>query len=347
MDAKHKNEGSPSALAAAWREWIAPVAVAGVVALAVAGTVELADRGDGKPAKKENSAKQTMLAARQKSAPRFVVAVRSPGTAVVVRDLRTGKIVDETMPPPQGRRYHQVASAPDGTYIVSSFGRQRVGFHRLRLAADGHATEFTTLPRAIAGVSAAWSDMAVSGDGDRIGYVTYRGTRARLDVLSLKTGALRSWTTSLNGRVGDLSWAGDTLSFVWAPTPVPGGKAAVRQVRTIDTTGAASDLRASRAVLALPKGSDSAVLSRDGKTVVTGVSDESGLGLTAFSAADGRQTRVLRRFPGAAGLERILTDRTGRYLLTISGDGHVYADSTRDVHTVFGTGKAGVADVAW
>src|SRR4051812_32099673 len=84
-----------------------------------------------------SGAKQTMLAARQKSAPRFVVAVRSPGTAVVVRDLRTGKIVDETMPPPQGRRYHQVASAPDGTYIVSSFGGQRVGFHRLRLAADG------------------------------------------------------------------------------------------------------------------------------------------------------------------------------------------------------------------
>jgi hypothetical protein len=347
MDAKHKNEGSQSALAAVWREWVAPVAVAGVVALAVAGSVELADRGNGTPAKKENSARRTMLAAQQKSAPRFVVAVRRPGTAVVVRDLNTGQILDETMPPPQGRRFHQVAAAPDGSYIVSSFGGQRVGFLRLRLAADGHATEFTTLPRAIPGVSAAWSDMAVNADGDRIGYVTYRGTRARVDVLSLGSGARRSWTTSLKGRVGDLSWAGDTLSYVWAPQRGPGGKVAAGQVRTLDTTGAVSDLRASRAVLSLPKGSDTAVLSRDGKTIVTGVRDGSGLALAAFSVADGRQTRVLRRFPGVGGLARLVADRTGRHLLTISGDGQVYADSTRDIRTVFGAGGTGLTDFAW
>ncbi|MBC6468066.1 hypothetical protein [Actinomadura alba] len=343
MDAKHKNTGSRSGLGTVWREWVAPVAVAGVIALSVAGMVELAGRFDGRPAKKDNSAKRTMLAAQQKSAPRFVVAVRSPGTAVVVHNLRTGKIVDETMPPPKGRWYHQVAAAPDGTFIVSSFGGQRVGFHRLRLAADGHATEFTTLPRAISGVSAAWSDMAVNADGDRIGYVTYRGTRPRVDVLSLGSGAHRSWTTSSRGRLGGLSWAGDTLSFVWTPKPA----AAAGQVRILNTTKPASDLRTSRAVLSLPKGSAAAVLSRDGRTVVTGMSSRDGLSLAAFSVADGRQTRVLRRFAGSDGLYRLIADRTGRYLLTVSRDGHVHTDSTRDVRGLLGDGDAALTDLAW
>jgi uncharacterized protein YqjF (DUF2071 family) len=346
MDGKHKNERAGSGVIAACREWIAPVAVAGILALAVAGTVELID-GTGRELDKRPTGTQTLLTTSnaKRPAPRFAVVVRRPGTALIVRDLRSGRILDETMPPPRGQRFHQVAATPNGAYIVSSYGRDRIAFYRLRLTGAGQAREFTALPRAVSGVSTVWSDMAISADGDRLAYVTYRKARARVDVLSLGSGAHRSWTTSLSGRIGSLSWVGDSLDFVWAPLRTPGAKTSARpQVRSLDTTGAAGDLRASRAVLSLPSGSAAAVVSRDGKTVVTGVSDRAGLALTAFSAADGRPGRVLRRFAGSAGLARLISDRTGGHLLAVSGDGQVYADSSRDLRAFLG---GDVADVAW
>lgn len=349
MDGNDKNERSRSGPLAFVREWVAPVAFAGAFALVIAGTVEFIDRSDRSDRSDRNAAKagkeapdmQTQLSSR--SAPRFVVAIRRSGTAVVVRDLLSGKVVDDTMPPPPGRRFQQVAAASNGTYIVSGQGQGRVVFYRLRLTAKGHAAEFTALPRALSGASTPWSDMAVSADGTRVGYVTYRGPIGRIDVLSLTSGARRTWTTRSRGRIGSLSWAGDALSYVWAPLG-PSGRFGTRQVRVLDTGGAPGDLSASRLVLALPKGSEAAVLGRDGRTVVTGVNDHAGLALTAFSVGDGRRTRVLRRYAGATGLVRLVADGTREHLLATSGDGHVYADSSGDVRAAVGTDDA---DVAW
>jgi hypothetical protein len=350
MDGKHKNARSESGLIAAWREWIAPVAVAGALALAVAGSVDLVHRSHEKPPSTQTD-KQTVLSAQKRSAPGFVVAVRRPGTAVVVRDITSGRVVDATMPPPAGERYHQVAAGPDGTYIVSSYGPGRVAFHRLRLSGHGRAAGFTPLPRALTGVSTAWSDMAVSPDGGRIGYVTYQGATPRVEVLSLTTGAHRGWTTALKGRISGLSWSGDTLSYVWAPLSAPGRTPAAGQVRSLDTTRTGGDLRSSRAVLSLPRGGEIAVMGRDAKTVVTGVSDQSGTTITAitgFTTAGAQQTgpqsRTVRRLPGSHGLAGLVLDHTGRYLLAVTGDGGMYADSAREVPRIAGSD---FTDVAW
>jgi hypothetical protein len=356
MDDKQKNARSESRLSAAWREWIAPVAVAGAFALAVAGSVDLVHRTEQQKPPATQTTKRTVLAAQKRSAPGFVVAVRRSGTAVVVRDVASGRIVDETMPPPAGQRYHQVAAAPDGTYVVSSFGAGRVAFHRLRLSDRGRATAFTPLPRALTGVSTAWSDMAVSSDGGRIGYVTYQGPTPRVDVLSLATGAHRGWTTTLKGRIGGLSWSGDTLSYVWAPLPASGGKRAAGQVRSLDTARTGGDLRSSRAVLTLPPGGEAAVMSRDAKTVMTGVSDRSGITITAIptaSAPQGKaqstpqstpQSTMVRRLAGPRGLAGLVLDSTGRYLLAVTDDGGLYAGSAREVPKIAGSG---FTDVAW
>ena len=346
MDGNDRNERSRPGPLAFVREWVAPVAFAGAFALVIAGTVEFidrSDRGERKAAKAGREAPDMRTQLTERSAPHFVVAVRRSGTAVVVRDLLSGKVVDDTMPPPRGRRFQQVAAASKGTFIVSAEGQGQVVFYRLRLTSQGHAAEFTALPRALTGASTPWSDMAVSADGTRVGYVTYRGTTGRIEVLSLTSGARRTWTTRSRGRIGSLSWAGGALSYVWAPLG-PSGRFGGRQVRVLDTGSAPGDLSASRLVLALPKGGEAAVLGRDGRTVVTGVSEPAGLALTVFSTADGRRVRVLRRFAGAGGLARLVADGTGEHLLAASGDGHVSADSSGDVRAAVG---ADDADVAW
>ena len=346
MDGENENENAWPGMAGFWREWVAPVAIAGVLALGVAGTVELINSTDEKPAKdKKRPATQTLLASQKRAAPGFVVAVQRSGTGVVVRDVVSGATIDQTMPPPAGQHFQQVAAAPDGSYLISGYGRERVSFYRLRLSGAGRAQSFTTVPRAIAGVSTAWSDMAVSADGDKVGYVTYQGGKGRINVISLRSGAHRMWDATSDGRLGSLSWAGGTLSFVWSPVRQVGGRAAPagHQVRTLDTTAPGGDLRASRAVLTLPRGGDAAVLSRDARTVVTGVRDRSGVALAAFSTATGRQTRVLRRFAASA-LTGLTLDGVGSHLLVMAGDGRLYADSTQPVRRLSSTDYG---DIAW
>jgi hypothetical protein len=358
MDGEHENEVAQPGLSAVWREWIAPVAVAGAVALALAGTIELIDDG-GTTAKAEGAKKaehgadrpatQPLQAATRGAAPGFVVAVQRSGAAVVVRDIASGATIDETLPPPAGQRFHQVAAAPDGSYLLSGYRQRRVAFYRLRLSGAGRARAFTPLPRAISGVSTTWSDMAVSADGDRVAYVTYEGKTGRITVISLRSGAHRTWRASANGRLGSLSWAGNTVSFVWTPSGgAAGNRAGGSEVRLLDTTRPGGDLRVSRTVLRLPGGGLAAVISRDGRSIVTGTNDRSRVALAAFSAATGRQVRVLRRFPAgataAAGVTTLALDGTGRYVLAATGDGRLYAGSTPAAARL---SAADVADLAW
>jgi hypothetical protein len=212
--------------------------------------------------------------------------------------------------------------------------------------------------------------MAVSERGDRIAYVTYRsyrparpssssasssssssggGTaqaRIAIDVVAISGGARRTWTTSHVGRIGGLSWAGRTLSFVWTPMR---GKTVVRhQVRALDTRLPAGDLKITRPVLTLPNGAETAVMSGDGSTVVTGVAVRSGLELAAYSAANGRRTKVLWRHKGAAAaplrVVQLAADSTSGDLIATAADGRVLV---APAHGGTGFAAADVADVAW
>ncbi|MER7544793.1 hypothetical protein ABTW95_17480 [Spirillospora sp. NPDC127506] len=265
-----------------WKSLI-PLTVAATAALFVAGGVDVVHRHQ-RAAKEEHAAEPAAKA--EQTDPRFAVGITGAGTALVVRDVHTGADVGLPVAPPQGRRFHRVAAAKDGSYIVASYGDGEVAFQRLHLGDDGRPQDLKDIPKAtVAGVSTSWSDIAVTGD--RLAYVTYKGKRGRVDVLTLSSGAHKTWTTKAQGRVGSLSWAGDTLSFVWTPAG-----SAKHQLRTIDTSAAAGDLKLSKAVMTLPEGGTSAVLTRDGEQAVVGTVAGSELTVQTFSLT-GKPGKVL------------------------------------------------------
>src|ERR671914_671226 len=360
------------------RRWVAPVAVPAAIALVIAAGVDFINRhattsdeaakasasGSGRsgPVRPAWDLPAPTLMAKGRPLPRHLVGVNRSGTALVVRDVRTLAPVAQVAAPAE-RRLRQVAAAglDSSSYIVSaSASRGGIAFYRLRIAGDGRPGRLSPLPRIkIPGTSTPWSDMAVNERGDTLAYVSYRsrsgsdrsrrdrgtpGWRIAINVVSPAGGARRTWTTSLTGRIGGLSWAGRTLSFVWAP--MRGTTVLRHQVRTLDTALPAGDLKVSRPVLTLPDGAETAVMSRDGSTVVTGVAAPSGLELAAYSAADGRRTGVLWRRPveSPPRVVQLVADVVSGDLIAAAADGRLLV---APAHGGTGFAVADLADVAW
>lgn len=312
MDGKRERPPTKTGIGS-WKGAV-PVGVAAALTLFVAGGLDAVHRHQ-RAGEDKHEAKPASDA--EKTGPRFVVGVASNGTALLVRDLHTGAAVGLPVAPPQGRRFHRVASAKDGSYVVASYGAHRVTFHRLTLGEDGRPEELQDIPKAaVPGASTAWSDLAVSPDGDRIAYVTYKGARSRVDVLSTATGAHKAWTTKIPARVGSLSWSGNMLSFVWSP--VQDG-AAKHQLRVLDTRLPLGDLKVSKAVMPLPKGSTAAILSRDGKSVIAGAVRNSQMTLQVYTPA-GKPAKVLWQQRVRGALTALTPDHTGKALMAAAGD---------------------------
>lgn len=306
----------------AWKG-LFPVGVAAGLALVVGGGLDVVDHRQ-RAEKKEHAA--SAAAKSEPTSPRFVVGVRAAGTALVVRDVRGGDVGLPVAAPP-GRRFHRVASVKNG-YVVSSYAARRVTFERLELEDDGRPKDLEEIPRAtLSGVSGAYSDLAVGQDGDRIAYVTYRGAASRVDVVSARTGDRKAWTARIPARISGLSWAGDTLAFVWNPLRKVDGKVTeVRhQLRTLDTNAPSGDLKVSKPVLDLPAGT-TAILARDGRTIITGTARNAQISVQAVSITTRRPTKVLARQASAGRVARLDTDPTGGHLLVSATDGRLYAE---------------------
>ncbi|MEU8796329.1 hypothetical protein [Spirillospora sp. NPDC048819] len=318
-----------------WRGLV-PLGAAAAAALFIGGGVDVVQRhqrADEKPREAKAAAEA------KRTEPRFVVGVTTSGTALVVRDIDTGADVGLPVAAPQGRRFQRVAAAKDGSYVVASYADRKVTFQRLLLDEDGRPKDLQDLPKAtVPGVSTPWSELAVSPDGGQVAFVTYKGARSRVDVVSVATGTHKVWTTKSSGRVGSLSWSGATLSFVWSPVRSVDGdfKETGHQVRTLDTGGAAGDLKLSKPVLTLPKGSTTAILT--GRTIVAGIVKDSQLSLQAYTLA-GQPTKVLWRQEVKGELTGLDAAHTGGRLLATAGD--LY---TRGAPAVPGED---LADAAW
>ncbi|MFI0352305.1 hypothetical protein [Actinomadura sp. 9N407] len=330
MDGKHKEPGpaSEKKVGKAVRGLV-PIAIASCAALAIGGAVDVVHQHQ-KSGKKERSA--TAAAKNDETGPRFVVGVRTKGTALVVRDVRTGHDVGLPVAAPQGQRFQRVAAAGERSYIVATGAGKQVTFQRLELKKDGSPEALEALPEAtVTGVSTAWSDLAVGPKGEQIAYVTYqRGGGSKVDVVSAKGGGHKAWTSAIPARVGNLSWAGTTLSFVYTPVKKAAGKT-VHQVRTLDTNAAAGDLKVSEPVLKLPAGSTTAVLSRDGASVLSAVFQNGQVTMQAYAAATGRPAKVLwtRKAPGTP--SRLDLDHSGEHLLAAGSDGPLFGSGPQSV----------------
>ncbi|WP_187437863.1 hypothetical protein [Actinomadura decatromicini] len=334
MEGKHDDPSPGTRLGVGSLRGAVPLGAAAALALFVAGGLDVVHRHQ-RSAEEEHEAKPAAQA--RKTEPRFVVGVAATGTALIVRDVRTGADVGLPVAAPQGRRFHRVAAAKDGSYVVASYAAGKVAFHRLHLDADGRPKDLKDLPKAaVAGASTAWSDLAVSPDGDRVAYVTYRKARGSVTVVSAGSGARKAWTTRAPGRLSALSWAGTTLSFVW--TPAGGSSGTGHQVRALDLRGAGGDLKVSKVVLTLPKGPSTAVLSRDGRGFIAGFVQDSQLSLQTYSLT-GRPGKVLWRQKVDGALTGLHPAHTGKGVLASAGD--LYVQDARPV-----PGKD-LADAAW
>lgn len=273
-----------------WREGIAPIAVAVMLALGVAVGLD-AIRGSGADKKPERAA---VTAASADGAGRYTLTVRGSGTAAVARDIQAGTEIGVPIAAPEGRRFDQIAASGDEStvkavkkaakkkdaapwgderftdaervFIVSDHADRTVRFHRILVDDDGAPLGMQPLESpagalTVPGTPAQGADLAVDPDGDRIAYTTGDN---RLHVVTIATGEVRSWRGSANGRVTGLSWPGDEPAFVWHG----GGAKSVRQLRTLDTAAAGTNLAASKVVRTLPTGVEQAVLRSDGATVV-------------------------------------------------------------------------------
>ncbi|MBW8487264.1 hypothetical protein [Actinomadura parmotrematis] len=269
---------------------------------------------------------------------RYVVGVRRTGTALVVRDIGTGKDVGVPVAAPPGQRFQRIASGGDGSYVVAAASAGKVAFQRLRLDGKGRPTSLAPIPGvAISAAARPGADMAVNRGDGRIAYAVPASGGARLAVLDPKAGGTKAWTARGAGRITSLSWAGPTLSFVWTPGA---GKAA--QVRTLDTLGAAAgSLKASKVVLRLPEGGP-AVLSPDGATVFAGVPAASAATVRAYSVSTGKPTKDVWSRPLEGGLTRLDAGRANGHLLVSAADGRLYVPGAPAA-----VPAADLSDAAW
>jgi len=349
--------------------WSRPALVGPVTAalaaagLAVAVVLAPAGGGPARPAAAPGGPPGLLLAAalvRPPSAatadtgmPPYYVTLDHNNPACQVRVSATGKTTAVVRLPSaiDPKSSLIAAGRSDRTFVLAlSFPRQ-TRFYRLRIALGGHAARLTPLviPPLPAGMYA--DGIALSADGSSLAVAIQRetgspaspgkyATHGAIEVISLATGAVRTWTTRLSGMPANVSWArsGRELAFSWQDDGP--GSASARTDKPglwlLDTAAPGSDLLSGRRLVPASVGNDeveSAVLAPDGTKVIASVSYDGIInvrrgtvvgGIVELSARTGRPQRTLLAeraahsrdagwYIGACDL--VSADATGQHLL--------------------------------
>jgi hypothetical protein len=319
---------------ATWaKPWMAPVAAVIAVAAVITG-VRFAT-GD----------LHTLPAATgQAGMPPFYIVNQGTGP-VVVRRSANGAVVARVSPP-AGKHFAPVAAASDGrTFVLSAVRGTVLSFYRLHLAADGKPRPPTVLPftvhQVIAQGKAGYivSGIGLSPDGTELAVALVPGregrqgtftqtARARIEVASLTSGRLHTWTAPAKMIINDLSWENGGRKLAYLSSSQSAQNPPIIRMSILDTGRTGSDLAASSARVTLRTVTPvlAAVITPDGRDVIawTGLSPESSAAvLCEFSLQTGQRLRVLYRGPGHGdfityGFLTISADPSGRHLL-ISG----------------------------
>jgi hypothetical protein len=166
----------------------------------------------------------------------YVVTIS--GGREVVTDALTGAVAG-TAGPPSGSFAGVAAAGDDHTFVLAARGAS-VSFYEQRLGPAGRPGSpvlVFTLP------ASSVPAFALSPDASLLAFAMPGG----IAVVSLATGAGRSWTAS-GGEVVGLSWAGDrALALTWAP--VSAGQIRSLTVRLLATTAPGTSLMASQPLL--------------------------------------------------------------------------------------------------
>ena len=190
--------------------------------------------------------------------------------ALQVRSSTTGKVISSVAQPAGciTDTYQITTTSDERDFYVSCLttSAQTPAFFRLDVSAQGVITAVTSLS-VPASPHSVVTGLAVTPDGSRlaIGAENLKTGGASIELVTLATGATRTWTAPHMNRPTELTWAdhGRELGFwTWG-------------LRVLDVGAAGTDLASAPLVLSGSYGSDlvqDAMLSPDGTTIIAYVS---------------------------------------------------------------------------
>ena len=296
-----------------WLAGIAAVVVTGVV-VAVPAVIWLPralDRSHSSPAALRPAA---LRPAALGQVPRFFAQltdrVQVQAQAAVVRSTLTGHVLATVAPPRPYRIFTWVsAAADDRAFVLAAqrywpIGSGQAGmpaqnrdnttptvFFKMTFDPATHTAKLARLAVPETIQSAQLAGMTVSPDGTRLALDLRRSIQS-IQVVTLATGAIRSWAWQGGGWIGNrkpfgqiFSWTahGTILEFQqWAS-----GSNNTMYIRLLDTTTPGTSLASSKTVLTFPNGGAfgmNTLLTPDGTKIITATPQ----GITEFSARTGQ-----------------------------------------------------------
>ncbi len=236
--------------------------------------------------------------------PPFYLVANHDRPVAVIRDSATGRPAG-TVRLPAGTDPKQTlvtAAANDRTFILAVALPRGTRLYRLRITPGGHQAALTPLPVPAWQAGESADAIALTADGTRLAVATQvAGGQGTIEVITIATGAVRTWGTTRGGTPQNLSWdaEGRRLGFFWDGDRATGG------LWLLDTRAPGTELFSARRVLPQVVGPDtvqSALISPDAHTIIASVTyDGTGLvhrgsvvgGIVAVSARTGRPLKTL------------------------------------------------------
>lgn len=245
-------------------------------------------------------------AAAQGMPPFYVVADHSQ-PAAYVRDSATGRLRSTVrLPAGTDPKLTQVTVAGDDRmFVLALFSLARgTRFYALRVTASGQSAGPRPLAIPPLPTREAADAIALTPDGTRLAVaIQIGGQDGKVEVITLATGAVRTWTTTRggDGRPENLSWdaAGRRLAFFWS------GATSAAGLWLLDTSAPGAGLLSGQRLLPQKVGPDdvqSALISPDARTIIASVTYDGTMrvtrgtvvgGIVEVSAQTGRPLRTL------------------------------------------------------
>lgn len=214
-------------------------------------------------------------AAAQGMPPFYVVADHNQ-PAAYVRDSATGRLrATVRLPAGTDPKLTQVTAAGDDqTFVLALFSLARgTRFYALRITDGGRSAGLTPLAIRPLPAREAVDSIALTPDGTRLAVAIQTGGRdGKIEVITLATGAVRTWTTTRggDGLPENLSWdaAGRRLAFFWS------GATSADGLWLLDTSAPGAGLLSGRRLLPQTVGPDevqSALINPRAHTIIASV----------------------------------------------------------------------------
>ena len=345
-----------------WGTWLTPLAAAAAVAAVVAGSLAISatfhgharSTGPATPAR-WNGSPAGPRSALHKVPPYFVVLppqAQIYARTALVRSSVTGRVLATVSPPrPYGvftwvsgtadghtfvlaaQRWWNIASGQAGMHAQDRDNTAPTVFFKLTFDPATRTAQLTrlTVPEKIRATNLG--GMGVSPDGTRLAL----DLRQSIQIVTLATGAVRTWTWPGSGWIGNwkpmgqiFSWSsgGRYLEFQqW------GGRHDTMHIRILNTTAPGTSLTAARVIVAYPYRSGAetyattnSFLTPDGTRIVTATSfspqQRTPAGgyvqITEYSASTGKPLFHEDRFSASIGWQEVLWSSPDGSALVIS-----------------------------